>query len=180
MFSFPILFRANAAYVARSLRRLGVHDRDVEDVTQEVFVAVHAHLAELDESRPIKPWLFAFAFRAAANYRRLARHRHEVSEGAGDEPEGQGPAADQALDDARRAARLMSALDGLDLEHRAAIILVDLEQVAPKEAAEGLGIPLNTLYSRVRNGREKLRRTLLGGDGGSPKSEHSELQGGAP
>ena len=78
--SFEALFESELSYVCRTLRRLGVKEADLDDLAQEVFITVHRHLHEYDSSRPLKPWLFSFAFGTAANYRRLARHRAEKHE----------------------------------------------------------------------------------------------------
>src|SRR5580658_2891468 len=84
--SFRAVFDAECAYVWTTLRRLGVADRDVEDVTHETFLRVAAHLHEYDAARPVRPWLFVFAMRMARDYRRLARHRREVV-GVTEEPQ---------------------------------------------------------------------------------------------
>ena len=69
------LFDGEFSYVWNSLRRLGIHERDLEDMTHEIFLQVHRHWAAYDTSRPARPWLFGFCYRIAADYRRLARHR---------------------------------------------------------------------------------------------------------
>src|SRR5260370_25568530 len=75
---FRALFDREFDYVWVSLERLGVHDRDLEDIAQDVFVLVHHQLDEYDPRRPIRPWLFGFALRCASNWRNLASHRAEV------------------------------------------------------------------------------------------------------
>ena len=76
---FRSIFEQEFSYVWNALRRLGVAARDLEDLTQQVFLQVHGQLATFDPSRPLRPWLFAFAFHAASNHRKLARHRVELS-----------------------------------------------------------------------------------------------------
>ena len=71
---FTQLFDAHYDFVYHSLRRLGVQTRDLEDITHDTFVKMHANLERYDAARPVRPWLFAFAFRVASDYRRLARH----------------------------------------------------------------------------------------------------------
>lgn len=154
---FERLFAAECGYVIRTLRRLGVREIDVEDLAQDVFLAVHHRFADYDPKRAPRPWLFAFAFRAASNYKRLARHRRETRD---DTETGRPPEQESTLEASRRREMLLDALQTLDLDHRAAIIAVDLDQVPAKDAADAMGIPLNTLYSRVRNGRKKLRAAL--------------------
>ena len=170
---FAAIFEVEVDYVAASLRRLGVRPADLDDQVQEVFIAVHRHLADCDRTRPLRPWLFAFAYRAAANYRRLARHRRElVIDGPSLDsvrpPDG-APSPERHSIDRQRRERLIDALDGLDLEHRAAVVLCDVEGLTAVEAATVLEVPLNTVYSRVRNGRKKLhaRLTLDAEEGGS-------------
>ena len=75
---FRALFLEHASYVASSLRRLGVRDRDLEDLTHDVFLAVYRHLEDYDPARPIKPWLFGFAAKVASGHRRRKRYSHEI------------------------------------------------------------------------------------------------------
>jgi RNA polymerase sigma-70 factor (ECF subfamily) len=56
--------------------------------------------------------------------------------------------------------RTMQALLMLPEEQREVLMLVALEGVAYKDAAELLGIPLGTLMSRLGRGREALRRAV--------------------
>src|SRR3954470_22857324 len=72
------IFQSEFGYVWNTLRRLGVHQRDLEDVVHEVFVRVHDQLPLFDPTRPLRPWLFGIALGLATNYRRLARHRVDL------------------------------------------------------------------------------------------------------
>ena len=152
---FRSLFDAEYDYVHHSLRRLGVQARDLEDLAHEVFVEVYKNLARYDRQRPIKPWLFAFAFRRASDYRRLARHRTELGlpeDIAASTSPGRS-AEDHAVD--RQAARLVTvALEAMPIEQRAVFVLYEVDEIPMKEIAESLGIPANTAYSRLRLARE--------------------------
>jgi DNA-directed RNA polymerase specialized sigma24 family protein len=61
------LFERDFDYVWNSLRRLGVHAGDREDLAQDVFVHVYRRIEEFEVSRPSRPWLFALG---AAPWRR--------------------------------------------------------------------------------------------------------------
>src|SRR5690349_199974 len=76
---FASVFKHEFSYVWNTLARLGIHARDLEDVALEVFWHVHRQLPEYDPARPLRPWLFVFAFRQASDYRCLARHRVELT-----------------------------------------------------------------------------------------------------
>ncbi len=166
---FRNIFEREFDYVWLSLRRLGVHERDLEDVAQEVFVQVHKRLADYDPERPIRPWLFAFAFRcASSDWRRLARHRVELL-GEHAEPPASAPGSEASLARAQDVVTLMGALEEIDLDRRAVFILFELDECPMKEIAERLGLPLFTAYSRLRVAREEFAaaaRRLQAEEGG--------------
>jgi RNA polymerase sigma-70 factor, ECF subfamily len=152
---FRALFEREFDYVWASLRRLGVHARDLEDVAQEVFFRVHRRLDEYDPSRPIRPWLFAFAFRCASDWRRLARHGVEVPLNPG-EFAAETPGGDEALARTEDRALFMRALEAIEMDRRAVFVLFELDGCPMKEIAELLGVPLFTGYSRLRAAREEF------------------------
>jgi RNA polymerase sigma-70 factor (ECF subfamily) len=149
------LFDAHFDYVWRSLLRLGVSPSDAEDVTQDVFLVVHRRLHTYDRTRPIRPWLFGIAHRAASDWRRLARHGGKSLEL---EPEiGRSDPEFARLEDAELVHR---ALASLDPDRRAILILHELDGVAIDDASRELEIPVNTAYSRLRRGREDFSRAV--------------------
>jgi RNA polymerase sigma-70 factor (ECF subfamily) len=135
-----------------SLRRLGVHDRDLEDLVHDVFLEVHAKLDTYDRSRPAKPWLFAFAFRFASDYRRLARHRASL-DGASDDVAAIDPSAEDVLASKDAARLLQAALATLSVEVRGVVVAYEIDEIPMKDITDALGIPLHTGYSRLRIGR---------------------------
>jgi RNA polymerase sigma-70 factor (ECF subfamily) len=159
---FTAVFEAELGYVWNALRRLGVPAQDLEDKTHDVFVAVYKRRAEFDDERPIKPWLFGFAFRVAAAHRRLARMRREVLDDGLDARGGasNGDDAEDALARGRDRELLMRALDDLDLDRRAIVVMHDLDGHAMPEIARALDVPLNTAYSRLRLARGELRAAV--------------------
>ena len=157
---FRTLFELESPYVLRTLRRLGVTERDVEDAAHEVFVAVHRELPKYDRARPIRPWLFAFCFRIASHHRR--KHRREtVADMTGDlvDP---AEAPDILLDRERKRRLVLRALDEIELDRRAVFVLHEIDGFTCEAIADSLEIPLGTVYSRLRLAREdftaKMRR----------------------
>lgn len=149
--AFRELFDAELAYVVRVLRRLGVRPSDLEDVAQDVFVSVYRRFREYDRGAPARPWLFSFALRASANYRRLARHRREVhTEG---EPATDATSPEDATSEARARALVLRALDRLPDEQRTVFVMHDIEGFCAPEIASEVEAPLNTVYSRLRLAR---------------------------
>src|SRR6185437_4920496 len=124
------------------LRRLGVAERDLEDLAHDVFVAVYQRLDAYDASRPIKPWLFAFAFRVASDHRRRGHVQREVLDDRVERRElvdaGGGP--EQSLDRAQQRDLVLRAIEAIPIERRAVLILYELDEVPMKTIAEELGI----------------------------------------
>lgn len=154
--SLATVFEQEFRYVWNSLRRLGVHERDLEDVTHEVFVRVHDQWALFDAERPLRPWLFGIALGLATNYRRLARHRVDL---VAELPDVSDPSqqADESLARRQQAALVHAALQKVALEQRAVLVLHELDGFAVPDVATTLGLSVNTAYSRLRLGREAFR-----------------------
>lgn len=153
--AFLDIFQAEYSYVVNSLRRLSIKEVDVEDLAHEVFLVVHQKLATFDTSRPLRPWLFGIAFRAASDFRRLARHHREVSH-KHLEAEDDARPPDEQLYAHQARALVLRALDDLDLDRRAVLVMCDIDGLAVPEIARTLEIPLNTAYSRLRHARAQF------------------------
>jgi RNA polymerase sigma-70 factor (ECF subfamily) len=152
---FRAIFEEQFAYVWNSLRHFGVRPSDLEDLAHEVFFRVHERLPEYDPSRPLRPWLFAFAYRVAAAHRRLARHRVEVFDAHADAPD-RGLPADEAVMRRQDGELAQRALEAVELDRRAVFVLHELDEIAIPEVAEALGIPTATAYSRLRLARQEF------------------------
>jgi len=157
---FVDVFDSHFAWVWSTLQRFGVSEAEAPDIAQEVFVVVHAQLANYDATRPMRPWLFGIAYRIATRWRALARHRRELStEDLGEIPDGR-PAADEALERDEVRALVRRALATLSPTRRAVLTMNVLDEQAMPDVAEQLGIPVNTAYSRLRRAREDLAKAV--------------------
>ncbi len=167
---FRQLFDAHASYVWNSLRRLGIPDKDRDDLTQEVFMTVHALLDDYDRGRPFRPWLFGIAYRIALRHRRRLGRGREVPEPSR-EPVDRTPTAEAALVSKQARELVAAAIEGIELHRRAVFVMKEIDGVDVPDIADALGIPLNTAYSRLRLAREDFRdavRRLDARKGGTP------------
>jgi RNA polymerase sigma-70 factor (ECF subfamily) len=156
------VFTEHAAFVLRSVRRLGVRESEVEDVAQEVFVVVHRKLATWNGTSTMRTWLFGIALRVASAHRRKAHVRRELPDGGRAERAmdmGLSTPAEQpeAVRNNELRRQLDRALDTLDENKRAVFVLYELEGVPMTEIAQGLGCALFTAYGRLREARQQLR-----------------------
>jgi RNA polymerase sigma-70 factor, ECF subfamily len=172
---FRAVYEAHFDYIYHTLRRLGVPDRDLEDLLHEVFIAFYRG-DTYDPSRPLKPWLFGIAFRVASDYRRRAQHRYEVppyKDGWQDLVPDTAPGADEQVAQRQRRDLVQAGLATLDLDKRAVFVMHDIDGHSMPEIAAVLSAPLNTLYSRLRLARGEFaaaikRYALRHGGGGTP------------
>lgn len=157
--AFRTLFEEHFSYVWGVLRRLGVGNDDVEDLAHEVFLNVYRHLSDYDPARPVRPWLFGFAFRIASDHRRRA-HRHRETVDTEVFASDLTVSADVALVRAEERSLLMPALDQVAVERRAVLVLHEWDDCAIPEVAWTLGIPTWTAQRRFL--RVCPRRTVRG------------------
>jgi RNA polymerase sigma-70 factor (ECF subfamily) len=155
---FRAIFETGFDYVWNAVRRLGVARSDLEDVSHDVLFAVYRKIDTYDPERPLRPWLFAFSFRAASEYHRRRRVRGEVGEPV--EAVDTSPLAEERLLERENCTLVAAALETLDLDRRAVFVLHDLDDVPVPEIARTLDIPLNTAYSRLRVARERFVKAL--------------------
>lgn len=147
------LFRAHAAFTASFLRRLGVPERDVADLVQEVFLVVHRKGGFRPGAARPRSYVGAIAFRVASAHRRRKRPLLD------DEP---GQRATTAHTPHSRAelhealARVQRCLDALDWDHRAVFVLFEVEGMKAREIAQMLDIPEGTVHSRLHNARRRF------------------------
>lgn len=157
------VYAAHFAYVWRTLLRLGVVDRDAEDLAQEVFVIVHRRLHTFDPARPVRPWLFGIAYNVWRDHHKRASSRHEQLAALPLEPD----ASDPGFRAIEAAQLVRMALQHLPEERRVVFIQHELDRVPIREVAQILQIPVNTAYSRLRVGRGEFRDAVQRLRGGS-------------
>lgn len=160
--AFRAMYDAQVDFVWRNLRRLGVSVSEVDDKTQEVFVIAHRRFATFeDRGHGPRAWLFQILLRVASDARRhRRRHPEDPDGGVVLERQIVEPAQNQAI--ARREAldALDRALSQIEVGRRAVLVLHEIEEMTAPEIAATLGIPLNTVYSRLRVARGELERAL--------------------
>jgi len=150
-------FQQELDYVFRTLRRLGVGPSEIEDLAQEVFLALRHSWPEYDAERPLRPYLFGIAFRIAAAHNR--KRNRELAFEVVDLPD-TGPAPDDALVSKQTRALLLAALERIPLPRRAVLVMHDIDDVPVEDVASALGIPRFTVYSRLRKARRELEAAL--------------------
>ncbi|MBL8683588.1 MAG: sigma-70 family RNA polymerase sigma factor [Myxococcales bacterium] len=150
-----VLYAEYVQFVARVLRRMGVREADLEDECQEVFSSLYRRRDSYDGRGSVRSFVFSFARRVAADYRKRAHIRREAlsNEMADTAVE---PRVDDAIDARRARSLLEELLEGLDDDRRVVFVLFELEQLPMNEVAESAGCPLQTAYSRLYSARKHV------------------------
>ena len=155
VFDVSEVYEANFRYVWRCLRSLGVHAAQLDDAMQDVFIVVQRRLDDFDGGVAIGTWLYAIALRVARKYRERARRDPLPSEHAPESGElALSADGEAALVRNERLELARAALATLDDDKREVFVLAQIEQMSAPEVAELLGIPVNTVYSRLRAARQ--------------------------
>lgn len=161
MIDLQTLYETEFDFVWRSLRRLGVPDSDVSDAIQEVFITAHRKLPEFEGRAKYSTWLFQIALGVASTRRRRAYRRREVIDlELLEDRHSEGTSPEDELSLHESIGLLDRALDAMSLEQRAVFVLFEIEEVSGEQIAASLGIPLGTVYSRLRLGRAAFQRAL--------------------
>jgi RNA polymerase sigma-70 factor (ECF subfamily) len=151
-------------YFARRCR----DPQTVADLTSETFVRAMDGFAGFDPRRGSdRAWLFGIAARVFAGHcEQSASGRDAVARLGGQRPLDGDEIEELAgrIDAEREGAALMARCARLPAVERAAIELVDLEGLTPKEAAVALGVSRTAFRKRLSRARSGLRKEHQGNE----------------
>lgn len=155
--AFSELVRRHQAVVYRSCYRI-LGNR--EDASQEAFLRAYRKLDTFRGHSTFKTWMLRVAMNVSLNERsrrELPRADIALAEHVS------GPEAPEAeLTKSEAAVEVHEALQLVQYNHRAAVVLHDLEALTYQETAESLGIAEGTAKSWVHRGRRRLKELLVG------------------
>ncbi len=140
---------------------------DAADVLQEVFVKVFRKIGQFNGDSSLKTWIYRIAVHEASNHRRswLRRFRREPVSLDDDAHEPAAALTDTPylhLEQAERREVVRKALASLAPPYRTVVVLREIEGMSYEEIAQVVGLAEGTVKSRLKRGRELLRRKLAG------------------
>jgi RNA polymerase sigma-70 factor (ECF subfamily) len=154
-----------------ALRHLGSATA-AEEVVQDAFVRVVRSAAEFKHAARFSTWLYTIARNLCVDEARKRSHRRHPSL---DQPkrseEGEGPTLGEQTSDASASveraavsaeirARVLEAIEELPDEQREVFLMREVSSLPFKEIAEIVGVPENTIKSRMRYALERLQAAL--------------------
>jgi RNA polymerase sigma-70 factor (ECF subfamily) len=173
-FCFEILMRRHNRRVFRATRAIMRRDDEAEDVMQEAYVRAYEHLAEFRGDASFATWLTRIAVHEA-----MARARRERRVGPLDQQLQESEnmlykahrTPEQLVNDGELRGVLEQAIDALPEDFRLVFVLRIVEQMSGAETGQVLGIPEETVKTRLHRARLRLQEIVLGALDSS--AEHS-------
>ncbi len=172
--AFEVVVRRYHRDLLRLLRGITHNLEESEDLTQDAFLRAYRHLDRYDPARPFRPWLWTIGIRLALHAiarkgrKNVSLDRDVPELDGGGRQEGPWFADDRSreqLDERLLRRDLMDALEEMEPQYSAVLILRVLEERSYEEISEILGIPKGTVMSRLFRARQQLKERFL-----NPKS----------
>ncbi len=158
--AFGALFDRYAREVYRLACSMGHGGGDAEDLMQDTFLAALEGITRYEGRSTFKTWLLGILFRQSGQRIRYARRREtapfderQSTDDPGKPFHATVPRHDCRLD-------VHATLNTLSPEHRAVVVLRELEGLSYDEIATTLEIPRGTVESRLSRARALLREQL--------------------
>lgn len=129
-----------------------------QDLVQQTFLQWAKKGHTLRDSAKVKTWLFTTIYREWLSIARREKKYEEVEF----EPDQHG--ATQNNEDGENprvnSATLQTALEQLEPNYRAPLVLFYLKELSYRDIAETLGVPIGTVMSRLSRAKDSLRTIL--------------------
>lgn len=148
-----------AHYDAR-LRALAYHllgDPNLtDDVLQDVYLKAFCGLSAFKGRSALGTWLTRITYTTAIDQHRKRTRLTLLEEAQHDDPS----VAPDTLETLAADDFVSQALRSLPIEQRAVVVLVGVQGLEYRQAAEILGVPPGTVASRLASARQRLRAAL--------------------
>ena len=133
-----------------------------DDLVQDCLERALARQHQFRDGTNLRAWLFTIMHSIHVNTRQRLMRAADAVElfPAAEERNGTAPGQGHGL----IIRDLAAALDRLPLQQREIVLLIGLEDMSYRQAAEIVQVPVGTVMSRLARGRERLRRLMDGDD----------------
>lgn len=168
--SFTEIHDRNRERILGYLHRMTRDRALAEELTQETLFRASRALPGFRGDAKVSTWLYRIATNLYLDWRKApaGAASPEVRIDPEDLPDRGGPAEgpklpDRLLEDSEMGSCIREFVDRLPPDHRAVIILHDLEGLKNREISEIVGCSLETVKVRIHRARRTLRETLSEG-----------------
>jgi RNA polymerase sigma-70 factor (ECF subfamily) len=152
------IYLVYGATIASWVVNLGGPAADVEDMVQEVFVAVQQQLPKFEGRSRLTTWLYRITANIVSHRRRRLFSRERALSLA--VPVTPSPAMDETVVEAERRRQVYAILDRLKESHRTVLVLFEIEERSGEEVAELLDLRIETLWVRLHRARAEFLKQV--------------------
>ena len=132
---------------------------DVDEVCQEVFLAVNDSITRYEERMKFRNWLYGIAVRQARGWRRKTWLRRKLLDTRKDDVAATAAPIDTAPDAAfEHMEEATRALDALSSKQREVVLLHAVDGLTCEEIAETLDVKVGVIWSRLHRARQTLTK----------------------
>lgn len=169
--AFGVLVRRYQDRLYHTVYRLVDNAEDAQDVVQEAFLNAYQSLGGFKGDALFFTWLYRIAMNTAISLKRKQKVVLRIDTGRngehGIEPLDPSDLSrpGHALEQTEQEQRIHQALGRLSPEHRAVLVMKDMEGQKYETMAEVLEVPIGTIRSRLHRARLELRELLEKDDG---------------
>jgi len=135
-----------------------------EDLVQDTVERAIRFESHYQPGTNLRAWVYQILFSVFVTRCRRSRRERNAMEVLSTDPCAW-TMPESILANAGLSPSLRRALDSLPTSFRDAVVLVDLEEMAYKDAAKKLGVPVGTVMSRLHRGRKLLAEAVRAGAG---------------
>ena len=153
--------------VLRLVKNVVRSQEDAEDIVQESFVKAYVSLESFRGQSSFYTWLYRIAFNMAIDFKRKVARRGgdpvELKEVDKSKHLGSVPVIELPSDSMTRKEQshfIMKALSELSEEHRAVVVLREVDGMSYEEIAKITGVTKGTIMSRLHYARKRLQGSL--------------------
>lgn len=155
------LFDRHEPGFRRYFSRMGASAHDADDLVQQAFLEIARTASRFDTELSGRAWLYGVATMMIRRHRRsLARIAARLRTWASVRPLETAPPPDASSELDETTSRLSIALERMSPKKREVFVLVAFEGLSGDEVARLMGIPLNTVWTRLHHARQELRAAL--------------------
>jgi RNA polymerase sigma-70 factor (ECF subfamily) len=158
------IYVAHGAFIGRVIRRLAGNGPQVDDLLQETFIVAHKKRAEFDERADITTWLYGIAANLCRRHRRglsrFARLKERFGAAAEIETSEVGDQPDVSLERREAVQAVRDAIAKLPFKQREVFVLFELEGLEGQEIAGMTGVPVGTVWTRLKKARETVTKVM--------------------
>jgi RNA polymerase sigma-70 factor (ECF subfamily) len=159
--AFDRIVEQYSSDIAALANRLLGWSGEVEDVTQDIFLAAFLGLKKFRCESSIKTWLFTITVNKCRSYRyKRLLHRRRIKQASDITVSISDGTADEKPMETETFERIRCAVEALPAKYREPVVLRYLQELPTEQISQILGISKNTLQVRLNRARARLRENL--------------------